>query len=131
LLHLFKLQKLFFYIIGNVVNNRLNNVTFFLGNGVTYQTSCLEIWYIFSFSEFSLLPHMPLIDATFSAATVEEIVERLTAAGPTNDLAIRSLDAMKRASPTSLKVALRQIRRGAALPTLADCLCMEFRQGPT
>ena len=69
---------------------------------------------------------MPLLDAAFSLPTVEEILERLSAEGA-GTLAARSLETLKRASPSSLKVALRQIRTGATLPTLADCLQMEFR----
>jgi hypothetical protein len=70
---------------------------------------------------------MPLINSAFAAATVEEIQERLVAASGSSSVAARSLEAMQRASPTSLKLALRQIRTGATLPTLAACLNMEYR----
>jgi enoyl-CoA hydratase len=68
---------------------------------------------------------MAWIDAAFSLPTVEEILDRL--AGE-EGVAARSLSALQRASPSSLKVALRQIRTGATLTSLADCLQMEFRQ---
>jgi hypothetical protein len=70
---------------------------------------------------------MPLINSAFAAATVEEIQERLVAAAGSSSVAARSLEALQRASPTSLKLALRQIRTGATLPTLAACLNMEYR----
>jgi hypothetical protein len=78
-------------------------------------------------AEFSLAAQMPLINSAFAAATVEEIQERLVAAAGSSSVAARSLEAMQRASPTSLKLALRQIRTGATLPTLAACLNMEYR----
>jgi hypothetical protein len=70
---------------------------------------------------------MPLINSAFAAATVEEIQERLVAAAGSSSVAARSLETLERASPTSLKLALRQIRTGATLPTLAACLNMEYR----
>jgi hypothetical protein len=70
---------------------------------------------------------MPLINSAFAAATVEEIQERLVVAAGSSSVAARSLEAMQRASPTSLKLALRQIRTGATLLTLAACLNMEYR----
>jgi hypothetical protein len=78
-------------------------------------------------AEFSLAAQMPLINSAFAAATVEEIQERLVAAAGSSSVAARSLEALQRASPTSLKLALRQIRTGATLPTLAACLNMEYR----
>jgi hypothetical protein len=70
---------------------------------------------------------MPLINSAFAAATVEEIQERLVPAAGSSSIAARSLEVLKGASPTSLKLALRQIRTGATLPTLAACLNMEYR----
>jgi hypothetical protein len=78
-------------------------------------------------AEFSLAAQMPLINSAFAAATVEEIQERLVSAAGSSSVAARSLEALQRASPTSLKLALRQIRTGATLPTLAACLNMEYR----
>jgi enoyl-CoA hydratase len=76
-------------------------------------------------SEFSLAGEIPWINAAFALPTVEEIQERLAAEG--SPVAARSLAALQRASPSSLKVALRQICTGATLTSLADCLQMEFR----
>lgn len=64
------------------------------------------------------------IDGCFGADSVEEIVERLAAAG--SEFAAetgRRLDAM---SPTSLKVTLAALRQARGLSTLEACLAMEY-----
>jgi enoyl-CoA hydratase/carnithine racemase len=67
------------------------------------------------------------IDRHFSLGTVEAIVESLRAerAPDTREWAERTVAALARSSPTLLKVALEQVRRGAALG-LADCFRMEL-----
>ena len=74
---------------------------------------------------FSLQEHMDMIDRVFSADSVEEVVDRLE--GEECDLAKKSLKALKFASPTSLKVAYRQIREGAKASNLGEVLVMEHR----
>jgi len=74
---------------------------------------------------FSLQEHMDMIDRVFSADSVEEVVDRLE--GEQGDLAKKSLKALKAASPTSLKVAYRQIREGAKASNLGEVLAMEHR----
>jgi len=74
---------------------------------------------------FSLQEHMDMIDRVFSAGSVEEVVDRLE--GEQGDLAKKSLKALKAASPTSLKVAFRQIREGAKASNLGEVLAMEHR----
>jgi len=65
------------------------------------------------------------IDRLFGRASVEEIVEALRADG--SDWAREQLGALEGASPTSLKVAFRQMRIGAGLERFEDELAMEYR----
>jgi len=65
------------------------------------------------------------IDRHFSAPTVEAIVESLAREGAEREWAQRSREALLRHSPTALKIALEQIRRGRTLG-LADCFRMEL-----
>merc|ERR1711982_197452 len=44
-----------------------------------------------------------------------------------SELSVKALKSMEAASPTSLKVAYRQIREGKKLKTLEDVLKMEYR----
>ncbi|XP_012142603.1 3-hydroxyisobutyryl-CoA hydrolase isoform X2 [Megachile rotundata] len=74
--------------------------------------------------EFSLAPHMEKINKCFSAPSVEEIVKRLKE--DNSEWAEKTLGMLLKASPTSLKMTMCAIQKGAAL-TLADCLKMEFR----
>ncbi|XP_034178965.2 3-hydroxyisobutyryl-CoA hydrolase isoform X2 [Osmia lignaria lignaria] len=74
--------------------------------------------------EFSLTPYMNQIDKCFSAPSIEEIIERLKQ--DNSEWAVKTLQMLFKASPTSLKVALNAIQKGATL-SLADCLKMEFR----
>jgi hypothetical protein len=72
---------------------------------------------------FSLEEHMEMINRVFSASSGEEVVAGLeTEPGP---LAARALAALRAASPTSLKVTHRQIRRGRDMQSLAEVLRME------
>jgi len=75
---------------------------------------------------FSLSPHLAMIDRVFSASTVEELVQRLE--NESGDaLASKALNTIKTASPTSVKVAFRQLRRGRAMSSLGEVLKMEHR----
>ena len=64
------------------------------------------------------------IDALFGGATVEEIVAALECAS--ENWARAALEALKHGSPTSLKVALRQLRDGRSL-TAEEALRVEYR----
>lgn len=64
------------------------------------------------------------IDAAFRAEGVEEVVANLSADG--GEWAQKTLAGMMARSPTALKVAFEQVRRGAALEFDA-CLTLEYR----
>ncbi len=64
------------------------------------------------------------VDAAYGADSVEEICARLRARPEPEAQA--ALVAILRNSPTSLKLALRALRRGRALPKLDACLDMEL-----
>ena len=66
----------------------------------------------------------PQIDRLFAGETVEEIFNTLFA--DKSDDAQKWAKAMSAKSPTSLKVALEQLRRGASM-SLDEVLTMEFR----
>ena len=74
------------------------------------------------------LPRLqPVIDRTFSAGSVEEIIERLRAeTGEAGEWARAAADEIETKSPISLKVAFRQVREGGNLG-LAGALRMEYR----
>ncbi len=68
------------------------------------------------------------IDRLFSGESVEAILRALeTEAGAEEDgWAAEQLDILSKRSPTSMKVAFEQLRRGANL-TFEDCMTMEYR----
>jgi len=74
---------------------------------------------------FTLAKHMQEINRVFSGDTVEQIMESLKS--EESELASKALKSMNAASPTSLKVAHRQIRQGEKMTTLGDVLKMEYR----
>ena len=74
---------------------------------------------------FSLARHMEEINRIFSGDTVEMIVERLKS--EESEFSLKALKTMEAASPTSLKVAHRQIKEGGKMATLRDVLKMEYR----
>ncbi|MDE1147917.1 MAG: enoyl-CoA hydratase/isomerase family protein [Azospirillaceae bacterium] len=78
--------------------------------------------------EAPLATHRPSIDRSFAADTVEGIVACLGDEGMGFDdaWAKETLDTLARMSPTSLKVALSQLRRGVAME-VEDVLAMEYR----
>jgi enoyl-CoA hydratase len=65
------------------------------------------------------------IDGCFGAADVEEIVARLQASSDEKGRA--TLDAMFRASPTSLKVALRNLRSAATFNRVEESFAQDYR----
>jgi enoyl-CoA hydratase len=72
----------------------------------------------------SLAEHRAAIDRCFYFDAIEEIFAALENEG--TDWAKATLKVLSQMSPTSLKVALRQIRRGAALD-FDDAMKMEYR----
>src|SRR5262249_44596396 len=71
-----------------------------------------------------LAEHRGKIDTIFSAASVEAILERLDRDG--SDWARDTAATIRTKSPTSLKIAYRQVREGAK-QSFDDCMRMEFR----
>lgn len=67
---------------------------------------------------------LPAIDRCFSAATVEDILQRLDTEG--SEWAARQVAAMRAKSPTSLKIALRQMQEGAKAG-FDECMRIEYR----
>ena len=71
--------------------------------------------------------HLAAIDRLFAFDTVEEIFAALEADG--SDWAAAQLAALKTKSPQSLKVTLRQLRLGAAMPSFAANMALEYALG--
>ena len=71
--------------------------------------------------------HLAAIDRLFAFDTVEEIFAALEADG--SDWASAQLAALKTKSPQSLKVTLRQLRLGAAMPSFAANMALEYALG--
>jgi enoyl-CoA hydratase len=67
---------------------------------------------------------LPVIDRCFSADTVEEILARLDAED--GEWAAKQAASIRQKSPTSLKIALRQMQVGAGA-SFEDCMRTEFR----
>lgn len=74
--------------------------------------------------ESELAPHRERIDVCFSSDRVEDIIAALQK--DKSPWAEETLKALYAVSPTSLKVALRQIRLGARMP-FAQVMTMEYR----
>lgn len=71
--------------------------------------------------------HMPVIDKCFQGDSAEDIVAALAADG--SDWAGEQIKTMSTKSPETMKVALRQVREGAACETFEDNMRMEYRIG--
>lgn len=77
--------------------------------------------------EGELVRHTPLIDRAFAAPSVEAILARLDAEqGDDKAFAEETATTIRAKSPTALKVAFSQYRRGKSLD-LAQALKLEFR----
>ena len=74
---------------------------------------------------FSLAEHSEVINRIFGSDSVENIVKLLRE--EKSPFAAKALKSIEAASPTSLKVAFRQIREGAELKSLGEVLQMEQR----
>lgn len=72
-----------------------------------------------------LAKHRSLIDDTFQEESVEAIVANLQSMD--NDFSKTTLQTLSKLSPTSLKVTLEGLRRGAACVDIGQALAMEFR----
>jgi len=71
--------------------------------------------------------HMDTIQACFRCDTAEEIVHALLGHG--SDWASQQAAVLATKSPETVKVALRQLREGAALDSFRDNMAMEYRIG--
>lgn len=69
--------------------------------------------------------HLPTIERIFSENSVEAIAAALDAEA--TDWAAQQADLMRERSPQAMKVAFRQLRTGATLPTFEDVMAMEYR----
>jgi enoyl-CoA hydratase len=67
----------------------------------------------------------PWIDACYSANTVEEIFARLAANN--TEATQAALAAMKKTSPTSLKITLRNMRDAAKFSRVEECFVQDYR----
>ncbi len=72
-----------------------------------------------------LAEHRTAIDRCFEADSVDDILSRLDADG--TPWARDTAAVLRRKSPTSLKVTLRQLRRGARLKDFGAAMRMEYR----
>ncbi len=72
-----------------------------------------------------LKAHRAEIDRCFGAASVEEVLTALDGEG--SEWAQKQLQVIAVMSPTSLKVALRQLRAGRGLERIEDVMAMEYR----
>lgn len=75
-------------------------------------------------NELSLTPFLEKIDKYFSASSVEEIIANLKT--DPSDWATKTLKTLNKMSPTSLKVAFKELNLGSKL-SLHECLRMEYR----
>jgi enoyl-CoA hydratase len=77
--------------------------------------------------EGELVRHIPAIARIFGAGSVEEILDRLDAeTGDGEPFAKETAVEIRKKSPTSLKIAFAQMRRGKTM-TLAEALRLEYR----
>eukprot|EP00957_Ditylum_brightwellii_P086691 6596697-Ditylum_brightwellii.AAC.1 len=81
-----------------------------------------------SLSASFLEKHRTNIDANFGKdkSSVEEIIESLKSEGQ-NKFGQETISSLSKMSPTSLKVTLEGVKRGATLSNIAEVLKMEYR----
>uniref|UniRef100_A0A7S4QIR7 3-hydroxyisobutyryl-CoA hydrolase n=1 Tax=Ditylum brightwellii TaxID=49249 RepID=A0A7S4QIR7_9STRA len=81
-----------------------------------------------SLSASFLEKHRTNIDANFGKdkSSVEEIIESLKSEGE-NKFGQETISSLSKMSPTSLKVTLEGVKRGATLSNIAEVLKMEYR----
>lgn len=73
---------------------------------------------------FSLQAKLQQINQAFAPESVEEILQKLDAEG--SDWAKKTAETLRKMSPTSLKITMKQLRLGKE-KNLQECLQMEFR----
>lgn len=71
-------------------------------------------------------PTLQAISSHFSQPSLKAVIDSLEQAASTDDFAARTLATILTRSPTSLRVAWRQISAGLTL-SMDDCMKMEFR----
>ncbi|KAJ1296160.1 hypothetical protein BS78_01G278400 [Paspalum vaginatum] len=81
-----------------------------------------------SLKENSSLNRLEIINKCFSKRTVEEIISALEqeASNLADEWVAATIQSLKKASPTSLKISLRSIREGRT-QTIGECLRREYR----
>ncbi|HYD19737.1 MAG TPA: enoyl-CoA hydratase/isomerase family protein [Patescibacteria group bacterium] len=89
-----------------------------------HMTDAIEQFAASAPGDSEIAPHRAMIDHAFGHNRVEDIVNELSRVA--SDWTRETLAAMYAMSPTSLKVALRQIRLGAHMP-FAQVMTMEYR----
>ncbi len=75
----------------------------------------------------SFEPHLDMINRCFAHDRAEAIVAALEADG--SEWALKQVATLHQKSPETVKVALRQIRKGAACETFEQNMAMEYRIG--
>lgn len=83
----------------------------------------LEKYHLYE-KEFSLEPHLKIIDECFSATTVEGIIESLKKNN--SDFAKKTCETLCTMSPTSMKVSKALLEKTKGM-SLAECLEIEYR----
>lgn len=98
------------------------------GNEASIRSAMKEFSTDVQIDEESILKKQAIIDECFSKDSVAEIISSFeTEAGKEgNGWIVPVLKALKRSSPTGLKITLRSIREGRK-QTLSECLKKEFR----
>ena len=81
--------------------------------------------YSIAVSETPVVDLRPQIDACFAEDSIERIIENLEKQD--NEFGRQSLESLESKSPTSLKVTLEQIRRGAKAKDFGETMTMEYR----
>ncbi|KAH9578829.1 Enoyl-CoA hydratase/isomerase [Trypanosoma melophagium] len=88
---------------------------------------CLDGFAVKQLPQFTLEPHCKTIEKIFTlkdTTTMEGIMDALSADG--SDFAKEALKQLYKASPTSLKVTLELMRRGAELETMRKAMSLEY-----
>jgi len=81
--------------------------------------------YSIAVDETPVIDLRPQIDSCFAEDRIEQIIENLKKQD--NEFGRQSLELLESKSPTSLKVTLEQIRRGAKAKDFGETMTMEYR----
>jgi enoyl-CoA hydratase/carnithine racemase len=81
--------------------------------------------YSIAAEETPVMDLMPQIDACFGDDKIEQIIQNLVKQD--NEFGRQTLELLENKSPTSLKVTLEQIRRGAKAKDFGETMTMEYR----